>query len=212
MKLGMSIAGFAAIAAIGGAAAAQHPPVQTMTVQEKPTVVNTTLDALAVAGGDYTVRSGDTLAGIAGREYGSAECWPGIYAANSGVIHNPNMIYVGQKLAIPGSCGTHRPAVVTAVVNPAPAARAQTDGGGYSVSSSFQACVITRESGGNADVWNASGHWGLYQFSAGTWAAAGGDPGLFGNASAAYQTEVFWKAYALWGTSPWEPSDGCNLG
>ena len=83
MKLGMSIAGFAAIAAIGGAAAAQHPPVESVTVQGS-SVVKTTLDALTVAGGDYTVRRGDTLASIAGREYGNARCWPGIWAANSG--------------------------------------------------------------------------------------------------------------------------------
>jgi transglycosylase-like protein len=75
--------------------------------------------------------------------------------------------------------------------------------------SSFQECVITRESGGNAQIWNASGHYGLYQFSYSTWVAAGGAPGAFGHASAGYQTEVFWMAYRLWGTSPWAPYDGC---
>jgi len=44
----------------------------------------------------YTVRPGDTLAGIA-RWYGST--WPSIASANG--IYNPNHIYAGQVLAIP---------------------------------------------------------------------------------------------------------------
>lgn len=74
---------------------------------------------------------------------------------------------------------------------------------------SYQACVITRESGGNSQIWNASGHYGLYQFAAGTWAAAGGNPASFGHASVAEQNQVFATAYAKWGTQPWSPSDGC---
>jgi LysM repeat protein len=214
MKLGTTILGFAAIAAVGGAAAAQHPPVQTYTVQEKPSnaVVKTTLDAMTVPGGDYTVRSGDTLARIAGREYGSAGCWPGIYAANTRTVRNPDMIYPGQTLGIPAACGTRVASAVTVtdVVKPAPAARAQTDGEGYSIGSSFQACVIARESGGNADVWNASGHWGLYQFSAATWVAYGGAASEFGRASGAEQTRVFDNAMATpGGAGNWAPYDGC---
>lgn len=211
MKLGMSIAGFAAIAAIGGAAAAQHPPVQNMTVQEKPTVSSVTLDALTVAGGDYTVRSGDTLAGIAGREYGNAGCWPGIYAANTRTVRNPNVIYVGQTLGIPAACGTRVASAVTVtdVVKPAPAARAQTDGSGYSIDSSFESCVIARESGGNAQVMNSTGHYGLFQFSASTWAEYGGAPSEFGDASAAEQVRVFDNAMAVGGEYNWAPYDGC---
>ena len=88
----------------------------------------------------------------------------------------------------------------------------RTPGGAAVVSSSFQACVIAAESGGDAQIWNASGHYGLYQFSEQTWVAAGGSPSLFGHASAAYQTQVFWDAYRLWGTSPWAPYDGCGGG
>jgi hypothetical protein len=53
---------------------------------------------------------------------------------------------------------------------------------------SFQQCVISKESGGDAQVMNGSGHYGLYQFSYSSWAAAGGSPADFGNASAAEQT------------------------
>lgn len=76
----------------------------------------------------------------------------------------------------------------------------------------FQACVIRAESGGDAQIWNGSGHWGLYQFSASTWAYYGGDPARFGNADAAYQTEIFWNVMATgnwYGT--WGEWDGCQL-
>ena len=76
-------------------------------------------------------------------------------------------------------------------------------------SSSFQSCVIQRESGGNTQVMNSSGHYGLYQFSASTWAAYGGSPSLFGHASAAQQTQVFNNAMARGGQSNWAPYDGC---
>jgi LysM repeat protein len=76
-------------------------------------------------------------------------------------------------------------------------------------SSSFQSCVISRESGGNASATNSSGHYGLYQFSASTWAAYGGSPSTFGHASAAQQTAVFNNAMAQGGASNWAPYDGC---
>lgn len=48
----------------------------------------------------YTVRSGDTLSGI-GSKYGVS--WKKIYEANKSVIgSNPNRIYPGQTLTIPG--------------------------------------------------------------------------------------------------------------
>ena len=75
--------------------------------------------------------------------------------------------------------------------------------------SSFQACVIARESGGNPQVMNASGHYGLYQFSASTWAAYGGNPADFGHASVAEQNQVFANAIAAGGESNWAPYDGC---
>jgi hypothetical protein len=89
---------------------------------------------------------------------------------------------------------------------PAPAGPASVTTAGMG---SFQACVISRESGGNPDIWNPSGHYGLYQFSAGTWAAYGGAPGDFGHASAAEQTQVFDNAMAAGGESNWAPYDGC---
>ncbi len=47
----------------------------------------------------------------------------------------------------------------------------------YSGSSGLQQCIISRESGGNSQVMNGSGHYGLYQFSASTWQEYGGSAG-----------------------------------
>ena len=68
---------------------------------------------------------------------------------------------------------------------PAQAQSTSTSNTGTGSTSAFQACVIARESGGNPQVMNASGHYGLYQFSASTWAAYGGNPADFGHASVA---------------------------
>jgi Transglycosylase-like domain/LysM domain len=73
----------------------------------------------------------------------------------------------------------------------------------------FGACVISRESGGNSQVMNSTGHYGLYQFSASTWAAYGGNPADFGHATVAEQEQVFSNALAAGGQSNWSPYDGC---
>jgi Transglycosylase-like domain len=74
---------------------------------------------------------------------------------------------------------------------------------------SFAQCVIARESGGQAQVMNASGHYGLYQFSASTWAEYGGSPADFGHASVSEQNQVFDNAVASGGQSNWSAYDGC---
>jgi nucleoid-associated protein YgaU len=49
----------------------------------------------------YTVRSGDTLWGIAVSQYGNGGLWGVIYNANREIIANPNLIYPNQQLVIP---------------------------------------------------------------------------------------------------------------
>jgi LysM repeat protein len=102
----------------------------------------------------------------------------------------------------------------TAAVSAAPATTAQPAAPAASWSGTypggaFGACVVARESGGNPQVMNATGHYGLYQFSASTWAAYGGNPGDFGHASVAEQNQVFATALAQGGQSNWSPYDGC---
>ena len=96
--------------------------------------------------------------------------------------------------------------VQTAPVQAAPKAAAAAT---YSGSGSFQSCVIARESGGNSQVMNSSGHYGLYQFSSSTWAAYGGSSSSFGSASVAEQNQVFNNAIAAGGQSNWSAYDGC---
>ena len=76
-----------------------------------------------------------------------------------------------------------------------------------------EACIIQAESGGNPQIWNASGHYGLFQFSESTWEAAGGSAAMFGNAPASYQEQLFWNI-ADQGIemieSTWTDYDGCT--
>ena len=74
---------------------------------------------------------------------------------------------------------------------------------------SFGACVVAHESGGDPQVMNASGHYGLYQFSESTWIAYGGSAADFGHATVAEQNQVFANALAAGGEDNWAPYDGC---
>ncbi|MDX2472336.1 MAG: peptidoglycan-binding protein LysM [Candidatus Krumholzibacteria bacterium] len=49
----------------------------------------------------YTVKSGDTLGGIAKSQYGNAGKYPVIFEANKPMLTDPNKIYPGQVLRIP---------------------------------------------------------------------------------------------------------------
>ena len=51
----------------------------------------------------YVVVRGDSLSKIAKREYGDANKWPTIYEANKDLVKDPDLIYPGQELKIPGA-------------------------------------------------------------------------------------------------------------
>jgi nucleoid-associated protein YgaU len=51
----------------------------------------------------YVVVKGDSLSKIAKREYGDANKWRAIYEANKELINDPDLIYPGQELKIPGA-------------------------------------------------------------------------------------------------------------
>ncbi len=188
----------------------------------------------------YTVRGGDSLSAIAGRVYHNQKAWPVLYWSNRGQIRWANEIQVGQVLRVPAEPATipappaqlappapvaPRHASTTPVVaqSPAPAAAAPAPAApapaapapaaslsGPWPGGAFGNCVVERESGGNPQVMNSTGHYGLYQFSFSTWVAYGGNPADFGHASVAEQEQVFLNAMATpGGANNWAPYDGC---
>jgi len=174
----------------------------------------------------YYVRPGDTLSALAKKFYGHASRWPALWLVNRWHNKNPNVIRVGERLTLESWHPKKKWITETALAAiPKPVQRhtrlasVQHYSGSHSYRSTttvsvagmgaFQACVIQHESGGDAQIWNASGHWGAYQFSFSTWVAHGGDPALFGKADFAYQTEIFWNTVRADGTSDWAPYDGC---
>jgi len=169
------------------------------------------LPAAVLAFHVYTVHSGDSLTAIAADKCGNSADWSGIYAANKGVIGgDPNLILPGQRLTITCTMADVQLPVQTPVQAPVQQAPAQvssdvsTAGDG-----SFESCVISRESGGDAQVVNpASGAGGLFQFLPSTWADYDGYP-TAESAPASVQEQYFAVVYAQQGTSPWAPYDGC---
>lgn len=58
----------------------------------------------------YAVRGGDTLSAIARHMLGSGDRWPEIYALNRDLLKDPNHIYPGQVLRLPGPTSRPLPA------------------------------------------------------------------------------------------------------
>ena len=94
-------------------------------------------------------------------------------------------------------------------VTAAPVSHTSASSSSAAPTSSFQACVIKKESSGNANAMNSSGHYGLYQFDMSTWQSGGGSASTFGHASVAQQNAVFNSVFAARGTQPWASYDGC---
>jgi LysM repeat protein len=176
----------------------------------------------------YKVRPGDSLSSIASRLYHDRAAWPVLYWRNRRAIRWADEIYAGQVLHVPAKPARipraprdlERPAPAAsslpsaeppAATLPGPGAEPVADASysGSTPGGAFGACVVARESGGNAQIMNASGHYGLYQFSESTWVAYGGNPADFGHASVAEQNQVFANALAEGGESNWAPYDGC---
>jgi LysM repeat protein len=195
-------------------------------------------EAAARPPAQLVVRRGDSLSGIAARYRiawpGLYEANRKVIGENPDLITAGERLRIPSAATAAELAKSYHPPVVVAPASPAsvpqplavqpvtgqPVAAqtvaAQSSSAGTAApagtgapAGSFQQCVISRESGGNAQVMNSSGHYGLYQFSYSSWVAAGGNPGSFGNASVADQNQVFETAYAQDGASPWAPYDGC---
>ncbi len=78
-----------------GAAEPEPAPVEPEPAPVEPE------PAPAPVGQIYVVKPGDTLWSISKMFYGTGFKWGDIYYANTGIIKNPRMIYVGQVLQIP---------------------------------------------------------------------------------------------------------------
>jgi nucleoid-associated protein YgaU len=101
----------------------------------------------------YVVKAGDTLSAIAAKALGSAAQWRDLWDANRATIKNPNAIYPGQVLTLPGGTGTEAPA-------PAVGAAPKTGSGLYVVQSGDTLSEIAAKTLGSAarwrDIWNAN--------------------------------------------------------
>lgn len=147
------------------------------------------------------VAPGDTLWGISAAHDVALSS---VEAANP-QIANPDLIYAGQKVTIPG--GESRAAPVPAP-SPSPASVASVTTG----IPAWAACIVSRESGGNPRAVNASSDaGGLFQDLPSTWAGlgeAGAYPGGAQTAPAAVQIAANDRLEAQSGLSPWA-ADGC---
>lgn len=123
--------------------------------------------AAPAADGDYVVKTGDTVRGIAERELGSEGLWKRIIDANPGI--NPNRLRVGQVLKLPRRGDDTRPA------------RAPSEASGATGSGGFSAGATTGgfSAGGTtgSGAFSAGGSTGSGAFSAG--GSTGGSTGTF---------------------------------
>ena len=165
----------------------------------------------------YAVRSGDTLSGIAKRFYGNPSHWTWIYAANRSKIHNPNSIFVGERLTIP----YHKPAG-TAAYTPRHAKKQQSTvltssakklsgnlscsglealwkaAGGAPGSAFIAAEIAKAESGGRQYAHSPTNDFGYWQINAVHGAMATYNP--IGNAKAAIAISSNGRNWRPWTT------------
>jgi hypothetical protein len=196
----------------------------------------------AAARSTYIVRSGDSLSRISARFCGTAADFPSLAAASgignpdlifpgqsitlnchapvpaplphvTSVVKHHHARHAGHQHADRDAhtrpAGRHKaPGRHARRPDPGPSGHVGTAGMG-----AFEACVISRESGGNPRAVNPySGAGGLFQFLPSTWASlgyAGAYPGGAQTAPVSVQEAAFAKLYAEAGTSPWAPYDGC---
>jgi len=92
----------------GDSESAEETPAETEARQESGAQMagqeETQEEPLQLQTSDFVERSvsrGQTLWGLAEREYDDPYLWPWIYDANKASIRNPNIILVGQTLSIP---------------------------------------------------------------------------------------------------------------
>jgi LysM repeat protein len=186
------VAGKAAPAmAIAGVLVASSPAHAATTTATNATTVSEHAHTHAVVrhhqaqSRTYTVRPGDTLSEIAQRFYSNTADWTWIYNDNRSVVQNPNDIYAGEELKIPGgatstgatsTAATYTPKHVKAAVLTSAASLSGTLGcseleelweaAGGSQGEAFTAAEIAMaESGGNQFATGTVGERGYWQIN-----------------------------------------------
>jgi hypothetical protein len=194
-------------------------------------LATTTVAASASAGTVHVVKRGESLATIA--KGAGLDSWRPIWDANRGISH-PDLIYPGQRLAVPakGDKVKHRPlpsGLRPAVLTSATAswsyrsdrARVRSDrgrvrSGGARVSrasatgNSVWDRLARCESGGSWSTNTGNGYSGGLQFTSSTWRAAGGS-GSAHNASREEQIRVAKRVLQRQGWGAW-PACSRRLG
>lgn len=133
----------------------------------------------------YVVQAGDTLWSIAQRFYGNPLMWSHIYYANQSQIHDPNEIYPGQQLTIPGTGASSATSGSSATTNATSATPAQASSPssvtgyiqqaaqGTGLPESVVAAQVQVESDYQSGAVSPAGAEGPYQFLPSTWATLG---------------------------------------
>lgn len=156
----------------------------------------------------HEVASGESLSMIATAE--GMPSWRPIWNANA-ELTNPDLIYSGQKLAVPAGDVPERPLPAGVEVQPVAAAQPATRGyvapvrpaANYAAGTGgLMARIRQHESGGNYATNTGNGYYGAYQFNLGTWQGVGGS-GLPSAASPAEQDMRAQMLYDRRGCSPW---------
>ena len=138
----------------------------------------------------YQVRSGDTLSGIADHYYHRAADWQWLYHENAKTVSNPDLIYPGQTLLVPGHVPANytltgyapRHAKSAAPTDPpAPATgSADTDHDGDSDAGSAPSAGSGGSSSDHSSGWGSNGGGGSGTLGCSglerLWEAAGGSP------------------------------------
>ena len=128
-------------------------PPSAVPMMAEPTPVKIATTPKAASANEnytaYTVKSGDTLSGIAGEWFHDVNNWPAIVKANPGL--NPSSLRVGQKINLPSKTAT-RTASSTTTKAPA-AAKASASGNEHVVVKGETLASISDKVYGNRTSW-----------------------------------------------------------
>jgi LysM repeat protein len=231
-KAGRAAPAMAIAGVLVAAPTAQHHAATASPAVSAEHVVKTHLDAsfsperaahqthpASTGAREYTVRSGDTLSGIAQRFYGKPGDWAWLYQVNRAKISNPNDISVGEILSIPADPPAsaketayqprHAKASSASVTTTSATSLSGTlscgglealweRAGGSKAEAFIAAEIAEAESGGRQYALSPTDDRGYWQINAGHGALSTYDP--YGNARAAIEISSDGTNWSAWTT------------